>query len=336
MLNGLKMGMAAVGLFMCLVSAPARAETPLATPRGVIVLIPGTLNSALPGNVHENPIGQKWEISPYFSIDIVHAFEAQGFAVHTVQDLGPFDGFVDNGEAVARDVSDWYHRYFPKGDVPITFVGHSCGGFYGLYALNKTLDLPIRNLFFVATPLQGSELADTAFQNPWVGDFLQTFVIKTSGLFDLRGLLQASAPNVRNFLAAIPVRRGVSVFSLTGHQSTSWNPFASFDAENMEPLLVPTYSWIGSLAGENDGIVSVRTALGFGAKFRESDGDWFSVTPLPELTMNLDHLEQILDYRLFAPFGIRHREVIRSEQIRVYSGIARKIAELGDVKAASN
>ena len=303
------------------------APTVWAAPKGVVALIPGTLNSALPGNIHENPIGQKWEISPYFSIDIVHAFEAQGFAVHVVKDLGMTSSFESNGQAVARELSAWYWKNFPAGDVPITLVGHSCGGIYGLYALSHSPGLPIRNLFFVSTPLNGSELADTAFSSGAVGVYLQTFVEKTAGLFDLRGLLEASTQRVRSFVDSQPVNREVLLYSVTGRQSTTLNPFQAFNSEFINPMLVPTYAWINRVAGENDGVVSIRSSSGVDIYFRGLQGERMSIIHLPSLTMNLDHMEQMLDARLFAPGGIQHLESIRAEQVRVYTGIAKIAAQ---------
>jgi hypothetical protein len=46
------------------------------------------------------------------------------------------------------------------------------------------------------------------------------------------------------------------------------------------------------------------------------------IQALPGLHMNLDHIEQFLDYRFFALIGTQNRERIRDEQARVFRAMA--------------
>src|SRR4051812_28088094 len=111
-------------------STAARADEPL---KGVVVMIPGTFNSLAPGYLRRSSVGGLWEANPYFSIDAVSSVESRGYKAYVVRDLVPFGQFEANGARALREIEAWYDAKFPNHDVPITLLGHSAGGFYGLY-----------------------------------------------------------------------------------------------------------------------------------------------------------------------------------------------------------
>lgn len=300
----------------------AQAAPALDGVRRVVILVPGTLNSLPPGGLHENPVSQILELNPYFSNDVIGAFESRGLGTYVVRHLSWFAQFEANGEVAMREMRAWYDRYFPAHEVPITLVGHSAGGFYALYAAAHARDLPIRKVIVVSTPLEGAELGDAVFEYPAAGRILTEICERTGGLFDLRGLSGMTARAVGDFLSRLSLDPGLEIDAVSGSQPLSYNPLEQLKAQNLSPVFVPSGTLIRERGGvENDGVISVRSSQGAHALIRDDLGRPMPIHR-PGIRIALDHPEQVLDYRVFGAMGTRDAGFIRDEQKRVYGGLA--------------
>jgi pimeloyl-ACP methyl ester carboxylesterase len=236
-----------------------------------------------------------------------------------VKRLSLMGQFEANGERVLKELTAWYTRWFPQGNVPIALVGHSAGGFYSMYAATKARNLPIRKLVMISTPLLGAELADAAFHAPVVGKVLTEICDHSGGILDLRGLTGLTSDQVEGFLKRVALPDSLELFTLGGSQPRPSGPLDATRAEVLSPafamasLLIPT---------ESDGIISLRSSMGVGAQLVTQSGQTAQLNR-PALRLNLDHAEQALDYRVFGLLGTRDAGYIRQEQQRAYAQIAR-------------
>ena len=77
-------------------------------------------------------------------------------------------------------------------------MGHSAGGFYMLYTATLNRVLPIEKLIFYAAPLNGTKLADLAFEEDENREARMEFYSRY--LFDLRGVLDLKTSRTQAFL----------------------------------------------------------------------------------------------------------------------------------------
>jgi hypothetical protein len=294
-----------------------------APPKGVVILIPGTCNSVLPGYLRFTPAEGIIEANPYFSIDAVSSIEAQGFITHVVNGLHPFGQFEGNGEIAIRDMTAWYLARYPHGEMPITILAHSAGGFQALYVAAHRTDLPIQRIVLISTPLAGVELAQKIHDQPWIGEKIASFADSTRGFFELRSIPELTAENTAHFLQSIRIPSSVHLYTVGGDQGPPPNALHEFDARYLPIAFQFTNSIIGS---RSDGIVSFNSVYGVGSVgVRDLQGQRMTITPLRALQMPLNHAEQILDYRLFKYTGTLGSEFIRDEQRKFYSAVVRDL-----------
>lgn len=292
----------------CIALGLTRGPSAEAAP-ATVVLIPGTLNSLLPGSARWIPSTRTLEANPYYSRDALDSFRAKGLRVHVTPGLAGLGSFESNGEVVLRDLREWYLKAVPDRSEPITLIAHSAGGFYALHALMYDQDsLPIARIIFVSTPLEGSEAADRFFgpSGQW-----PKFPFPWLNLTSYDGLPQLSTLGVTRFLAKTEVPSQVELLSVAGSQPSPKKVSEFRSARFLAPFFALTASWI---PGESDGIVSLHSAWGTNAKL--------PVKPLYNLKMPLDHSKQVLDWRLFQLMGNTEAEIIHAQQIRTYSALA--------------
>lgn len=288
-----------------------------ANPKGLVVLIPGTLNSLAPGDIRLNPISNVTELNPYFSEAVVQSFESHGFAVIVIHDLNPTGDPVDNGQIALDQIRSWYNQNAQVAKTPITLIGHSAGGLYALYAASEAKELPVQKVFMVATPLGGVEFANEVFsKNEYLRKFEEFCAATSPGFFDLRGLPAMTSAKVSAFLKTLRLSPEVQLYALAGEAPKS-ELFSSFDARNMSPFFNFTSE---PITGPSDGMVSVSSA------YSVSSLSDIPITPLKNIGLFLDHAKQVLDYRVFKALGNFNTDYIQLEQQRVYNELA-KLAE---------
>ncbi|MEK6705142.1 MAG: hypothetical protein AABZ06_05090 [Bdellovibrionota bacterium] len=245
-------------------------------------------------------------------MDIVESIEVNGDVVHIVNGLSPMGDFAQNGETALQDLGTWYEASFPDHDVPITILGHCAGGFYSLYLAAHAQDLPIRKIVLFSTPMLGSELADFVFGHL---PLLDSLFMKTGSIFDLRGLAELTTTKINTFLEKLDITPQIQIYAVSGKQSRAQAIYRQFDAEYLSPLFSLTAALIG---GESDGMVSRRSALA--TRAGTLTGQFH---PMPEISIPLDHAEQVLDYRLLALFGTRHATWVSDQQRAIYPVLAK-------------
>lgn len=255
----------------------------------IVVFVPGFFNSFA---------------REYFSEDIVAAMQTKGYTVVIAQKLNPVGTIEDNGERVLQLFTD-LKTLAPNAEVNV--IGHSAGGLYALYAINKGARY-IKSLVTVSTPFNGVEFVETWRENSWPFRKLMEWA-------KLEGLRQLTTPYVQKFLQSVRVPSSLKILAYGGYQPVNWD---ITNAKNMTAVLSVTDHFI---TGPSDGIVSFTSAT------------WTTTIPTNEKTFNkvhtdksfvldLEHWEQVLDYRNFYILGVRNPSLIRERQIKFYSGIA--------------
>jgi len=272
-----------------LLSAQSSAATQ--SKQKVIILVAGFFNSFAP---------------EYFSDDIIQTLAKTGYTVFVAEKLNPVGTIEDNGERVLR-IFNQVHNKYPQAD--ITALGHSAGGLYSLYAINKGAHY-IKNLITVSTPFDGVEFIQRLRQDSEIIKKLTDFCF-------LDGLRQLTKPFVKNFLSTIKVPSHLKIYSYGGYQPVSLDVF---DAANMSAVLSVTDSYI---TGPSDGIVGFNSATAV-TQIPTLEKTYIKVNAITSTYVNLEHWEQVLDYRNFILLGTPNIELVKNRQIKFYS----KISEL--------
>jgi triacylglycerol lipase len=163
--------------------------------------------------------------------------------------LFPEVSVVASVERRAQELADRIAAKFPTGEIHI--IAHSMGGLDARCLLAKNLNglsAPGRvvSLSTIATPHHGSPVADILLGHPFrlefpFRDWLSQFV--TSNAAALPDLSTTGAPG---FQDPDPVP-GIRYFAYAGSGLVS-------------ALLFPTHALVGKREGDNDGLVSVRSA----------------------------------------------------------------------------
>lgn len=258
----------------------------------VVVLVPGFFNSFTP---------------EYFSQAIVDSFTQKGFQVYIATGLNPIGTIEDNGarlENVLQQVEKIEnHR------VNFNLVAHSAGGFYSMWVANRQ-KFEIKNIYTVSTPYKGVEFIQT-----WLD---RSFVFRTlTDLAHLDGLVELTANGVKQFMSTIRVSPQTKIYAFGGYQNEGLD---ITDARQMSiPLRVTSFY----ISEKSDGIVGFSSSLGISeTNLKTTAQTPATVLKDPKYFLNLEHWEQVLDYRSFVFLGIRNTHYIQGEQTRFYTGLA--------------
>jgi triacylglycerol esterase/lipase EstA (alpha/beta hydrolase family) len=195
---------------------------------GLVYLVPGTLNSTMPG-CHVTK-------TPYYACEIIAAIQDLGFDTHVVKNLKPTGSIFDNGEILAKKVRKHLAANPSLRSLPVFFLGHSAGGLYSLHASSLLKDLDIRSILTVSTPLQGSRVADFFFENKVFGKALKRFAEMSQFIWDLRGLKQVTTKAATELVTQLVLPRGLRVYSAFATQKPS-TVGHFMDAKYLAPLL---------------------------------------------------------------------------------------------------
>lgn len=300
-------------LMFCLASPALFAET-----KGVIILIPGTWNSMIPGSQRLNHLSQLVEKNPYFSEAIIETIEKENYDYFVVKKLNPFGDLYSNGDQTALEILDWYDRYVPNHDKPITLLAHSMGAAYAIHAIKRLNNLPIKNIVMISAPLEGCFLADAILDNRLSKSFIATLNNVAGESFDFRGLYQATKKEMSFLLEGLNSVNDhaylkINYFTVASVQHTPPTIFQALQSEYLSPFLTLTSSFT---TGASDGLITRDSAL----YTSQSKTIPVQFQPMP-FGGRLDHTEQVLDYRILKALGASHTDFVREEQVRFYKQI---------------
>jgi len=256
----------------------------------VVVLVPGFFNTFAP---------------EYFSQTIVDSFTQKGFSVYVVDCLNPVGYIEDNGtrlEAKLQEIEKIENRH-----VSFNIVAHSAGGFYSMWVANRQ-KFDIKNIITVATPFHGVEFVQVWMEN--------SFLFRTvMSLAHLDSLAELTPDGAKKFISNIRINPKTKMFAFGGTQS------AGLDITDARNLSVPLRVTDHYTTGKSDGIVGFESAMGIG-QLQTTENKPAQQFHDAKFNINLEHWEQVLDYRSFVLLGSRNIGYIRNEQSRFYTGIA--------------
>lgn len=271
---------------------------------GVAFLVPGTLNSVVPGTGR----------SPYFSAAIVETVAGAGYEPVVVKGLDPIGTLERNGAVVLRTLREEYLRRHPRKDAPITLLCHSAGGLYALYAAALARDLPIRRIIMISAPLKGARLADAVLGARADDGALRRELESYPLTINLDGLKQLGSKGVAAFLAALRLDPGIRLYAAGGSQGPPPGPLRAMDVDYLSPVFTLTNKIIGR---ESDGIVERDSAYGRPLVLGTDEAP-IPVQNLEGLHAGLDHAEQIVDWRLLEVLGFYNAYRIEDRQRALY------------------
>ncbi len=321
--------------------------------KGVVILVPGTLNSVLPGSINHNnesingantngPNLNGTNIysanlndgsvnntninarsNPYYSDNIINTIQKNGYEVLVIKKLSALGSFESNGAKVYQELSNWYRTNFPKRNVPITILGHSAGGFYSLYASylntrNVADKLPIKRVIAISTPFNGLKIADLIASFPIVGTIIRFTIDSFYSFFDLRGLYQLTTREIRRFLGQLRLDPELEIITIG---STQEEPRGYSQRRDARFLCVACNVIDSFISGSSDGMVSVSSAYATNARIYDYNGNLLPIKRWYRLHGYLDHFEQAMDSRLFSLIGTYNRKYIYYEQNRLYQNL---------------
>jgi len=316
-----KIGIFILSMTLITLQREGRAQTPL--DRRALVLVPGTLNSLVPGGQIQLPGGPSE--NPYFSKAIFETLREFSLSVEVIKNLRWFGELHHNGEEVYQEMKQWYKREFPHGQVPITLIAHSAGGLYALWAIHlnelhrgQSDYLPIQKLVMISTPLHGVELANLVFSGGKIGRFIEEVLEKWGPYLDFRGLLQMTTSRVNDFLKGLQIPKQLKIYSLAGSQKPPPFPGNPLSSPFLAPPFVMTDMLIQRLS---DGVVSVDSTRPRDLFLRDFEGEEVSIQFIESLHPILDHAEQILDVQYLRLMGIQNLDYVRTQQKELYRNL---------------
>ncbi|MGE3973898.1 MAG: alpha/beta fold hydrolase [Bdellovibrionales bacterium] len=284
----------------------------VSSPRLAVVLLPGTLNSILPGRITEDSVKKILLTTPYFSSAIIQSLEEGGALVHVVKGLAPAGDLEENGRVALLSIQKWYRE--SGNSLPLILIGHSAGGQYALWLAAQN-QLPIQKIVFVSTPFNGAKLAERFFGFPFT-NILRWGPPSWFSFFDWRGLYQMKPTEVKEFFKRIRIPGNIELLAFGGSQDLPRSPLQTISAEYFSPALAVTAGLIGE---ESDGIVEIKSAYSDKVEILSQLDERINIQYLSEMHMPLEHPEQVLDYRIFKYMGARNSEFVYQKQRETYS-----------------
>jgi hypothetical protein len=262
----------------------------LSLAKEVVVLVPGFFNSFTP---------------EYFSEAVVNSFKSKGFQVYVAKGLNPIGTIEDNGsrlESIFQQVEKLENK-----KVNFNIVAHSAGGFYAMWVSNRQ-KFSIKNILTVSTPYKGVE-----FVQAWLD---RSYLFRTlTELAHLESLNELTPQGVKQFFSTIRVDPKTKIFSFGGYQNEG------FDITDARQISIPLRLTSHFISEKSDGIVGFSSAMGIG-EIKTTTQELAQQFKDDKYFLNLEHWEQVLDYRAFIILGIRNLSFIRDEQTRFYTGLA--------------
>jgi pimeloyl-ACP methyl ester carboxylesterase len=262
----------------------------LSLAKEVVVLVPGFFNTFAP---------------EYFSQTIVDSFKQKGFEVYVIDCLNPVGYIEENGARLESRLAEI--EKIENRRVSFNIVAHSAGGFYSMWVANRQ-KFDIKNIIAVSTPFRGVEFVKVWLDNSFLFRTVMT-------LAHLESLKELTPEGADKFIKSVRIHPKTKMFAFGGTQS------AGLDITDARNLSVPLRVTDHYTTGKSDGIVGFASAMGIG-QLQTTDNKVAQQFRNPEFNINLEHWEQVLDYRSFVLLGSRNIGYIKNEQNRFYSGIA--------------
>jgi hypothetical protein len=260
----------------------------------VVVLVPGFFNSLAAGS----------EGTPYFSKTIIDSLQAQGFETVVVDNLSPLAGIEENGERLLLYLGELVSQPQFAGRA-LHMIAHSAGGLYAMYALTKMPGLPVQTLATVSTPFEGVGFVERLDQS---GSLFRTLV----NILNMDRIFELTRPQVNNFLSQVQLPTSLRLMVLGGGQQPCLL-MSCVQSSNLSWLLTAT----DFLTKEfSDGIVTKASAQAASLHLN---------IPIERPTsprLNLEHWEQVMDYRFFSLLGVRDIGNIARKQSEFYGALA--------------
>lgn len=266
-------------------------------------MVPGLMNSMVKG---------------YFSHNILATVaEESNLPVLVAEHLSPTGSLEQNAKMLGTEIRAYVATHYAQKNPRITLIGHSSGGLYALKAAQDFPDLNIQDIYCLATPLHGDEIADTLLADSGLLNFILSlefskWVLSTDGLFNLR------TADVKNYLSQIRLPRSLRLYTIAGYQPAGSLVLPALNAKKLNTV----YSYTSRLlTGKSDGLVAVTSALGDGVTLDSSQG------PVRANALNylapLDHIEQHIEPNVLRLFGTTNIDYVRTEQQKLYRTIVR-------------
>lgn len=275
----------------------------------LVILIPGTLTDLIPSS------GKDLKHTHYFSNAILETISNRGYYVEVMEGLLPTGDLTINCNIAENKVQQLYKKW--QGKISnVILLGHSMGGLLSLCVSSRNTDLPISKNILIATPLEGSFVAEHAFTNPLWGDWLIDLAYDLSTFWDFRGLTELTQEKVNIFIKELLLPDDLKIYLATGSQKASELPFIIYDADYLSPIMA-----IASLDQEqdSDGIISVNSALGIHTNLKTISGKNILLNRLSQDIGFLDHAKQVIDYHWF--LGCTNQHLIEKRQRQFYTQV---------------
>lgn len=273
-------------LSFCLITSLAQ----LSLAKEVVVLVPGFFNTFAP---------------EYFSQTVVDSFKNKGFNVYVVNSLSSVGYIEENGtrlETFLQQIEKTENRH-----VEFNIIAHSAGGFYSMWVANRQ-KFDIKNILTVSTPFKGVNFVES-----WLDNSLAFRAL--TQLAHLDSLKELTPEGAQAFVNSVRISPKTKIFAFGGFQK------AGMDITDARNLSVPLRVTDHYTTGKSDGIVAFASALGIG-DLKTTDNKKAQQFRDEKFNINLEHWEQVLDYRSFVLLGTRNIGYIRDEQARFYGGLA--------------
>lgn len=288
----------------------------------VLILVPGTLNSLVPGSP-EQYLNPNEEMAPYFSSAVINEFKKEFIAVRVTPNLDFLGDIKKNGRKVYTDMLTWYSEL--SADMPnkpeVWIFGHSAGGLYALYAshLNNKYDnkIPIKKISMLSTPFKGVEFIDKISSFHYVFENIAELFLNSDWPLDFRGLWGLRRENVYTFLNELTLSSDLQIDAFSGSQASPSDVIEVLDSHFLSPPLAILQKLINHTS---DGIVSQDSAL-TDPVIATADGRELRIRSHPEYVVPLDHIEQAWDYRYLEALGTIAPEYVFTQQIESYKTI---------------
>lgn len=280
-------------------------------PNKIVALVPGTLNSAVPGAPSSNPYDRA-----YYSQSIIETVSKYACNRYVIKGLSWFGDFQENGKVVFDELLEWQSQHQELQGLPIEIIAHSAGGFYSLQAVSfnfsKGSPLKFSKLHFLSTPMKGLELANILTANPFVRRQMEKIFNQNYKGLDVRGLWQLRTNEVEIFLGTLKIPNEIEVHTYAGVQKSP----PSFEREFESAFLPPVFQAFEFLMdGLGDGVVSYESALGRPELHSSTGTQFTNLWPHPELEVPLDHVEEVWDYKYLEYLGFQKTQHVQQAQI---------------------
>jgi pimeloyl-ACP methyl ester carboxylesterase len=271
----------------------------LSGPPGV-VLVPGFFNSLVLGYARENR-NSSVDVEPYFSGTIINTIEARGLPVAVVDNLEPVGSIKKNGALLLSYLRRLVETPKFQGR-PLILVAHSAGGLYSLDALTQAPELPVQTLVTIGTPYNGVEVVDELSGWPFLKDFVR--------FIRLESLLQLRPREVGEFLKTVRVPTSVRLIATGGTQPSCGIIQCDAAAKLSWPLSLAQLL----MSEPSDGIITQSSAFAMNVHLTSTSLTAVTIERLAPLRYDLEHWEQVQDYRTFSLLGTHDIETIDRAQ----------------------